>query len=109
MSNWDKKDKKFKIEFDKEHETCTVDRRNSGVNAHDKFPGIYEGKVDFNKELISLKMILDVSQIEIFVNDGELVMTNLVFPEKDYEIGIYSKNGTILIDSCTIYELSQCI
>ena len=103
------KDKKFKIEFDKEHETCTVDRRNSGVNAHDKFPGIYEGKVDFNKELISLKMILDVSQIEIFVNDGELVMTNLVFPEKDYEIGIYSKNGTILIDSCTIYELSQCI
>lgn len=38
--------------------------------------------MDFSKERMSVKLLLDVSQTELFINDGELVMTNLVFPEK---------------------------
>ncbi|HJB46519.1 MAG TPA: GH32 C-terminal domain-containing protein [Candidatus Mediterraneibacter surreyensis] len=87
----------------------TVDRRNSGVNAHEKFPGIYKGKMDFSKERMSVKLLLDVSQTELFINDGELVMTNLVFPEKKYEIKLFVENGTVLIESCVIYELEACM
>lgn len=101
--------KEFRIEFDPEAQTCTVDRRNSGVNAHEKFPGIYKGKMDFSKERMSVKLLLDVSQTELFINDGELVMTNLVFPEKKYEIKLFVENGTVLIESCVIYELEACM
>lgn len=103
------KGKKFQIEFDVKNQTCLVDRRDSGVNAHENFPGVYWGKVDFGKEKFSLKVILDVSQIELFVNEGDLVMTNLVFPEASYELKLYAENGEILIDSCKIFELDQCM
>lgn len=42
--------------------------------------------MDFSKERMSVKLLLDVSQTELFINDGELVMTNLVFPEKNMRL-----------------------
>ena len=65
--------------------------------------------MDFSKERMSVKLLLDVSQTELFINDGELVMTNLVFPERKYEIKLFVENGTVLIESCVIYELEACM
>ena len=36
-------------------------------------------------------------------------MTNLEFPEASYELKLYAENGEILIDSCKIFELDQCM
>ncbi|MGN1197857.1 MAG: glycoside hydrolase family 32 protein [Acetatifactor sp.] len=101
--------KMFQIEFVPKEGICVVDRRNSGINAHEKFPGIYKGNVDFEKDQISVKLLLDVSQTELFVNEGELIMTNLVFPEKNYEFKLYAEGGAWKIESCVIYILDEAM
>lgn len=97
--------KRLLIEFDTKSGVCTVDRTDAGINAHEKFPGIYKGNVDFTRDRLRVKLLLDVSQTELFVNDGELVMSNLVFPEENYDIKLYAENGALEIEECVIYEL----
>lgn len=101
--------KMFQIEFDPKNGICVVDRRNAGINAHEKFPGAYEGCVNYERDKISVKLLLDVSQTELFVNEGELVMTNLVFPENPYEIRLYAEKGALKMEECVIYEMEACM
>lgn len=61
-------------------------------NAH-RHMDVYdlEGEVKFD-------IFLDRSSVELFVNDGQLVMTDLLFPREDYEnIYLFSQNGSLRI------------
>ncbi len=62
----------------------SVDRKNSGItNFSDVFPAIHTmdlGKVDVKK----VSLYLDLSSVEIFINDGERVMTEIIFPNTPY-------------------------
>ncbi len=51
---------------------------------------------------------MDWSSTEVFVNDGEVVMTPLFFPDKPYEdVRIYSKGGEITLKEAKIWELNS--
>ncbi len=57
---------------------------------------------------LKINIFVDRSSIEIFLNDGEVVATNLVFPElKQTEIQLSVKGGSIKVDYLTIYKLSS--
>jgi len=59
-----------------------------------------------NKEL-SLNIIVDVSSIEVFAENGQIVLTNLIFPTKPYDnIYAYTLDGEIKIIQCSIWEFS---
>ena len=98
--------KQLEILFSKEERSCTVDRMNTGLNPHENFPGKYKAKVDFEKEYLNLRLILDVSQSELFINDGELVFSNLIFPEEPYQLKLFAEGGDLEIERSAIYELT---
>ena len=97
--------KQLEITFSKKEQSCTVDRRNAGINPHEKFPGKYKSKLDFSKEFLTLRLLLDVSQSELFVNEGELVFSNLIFPEDLYQTKPFTEGGDLEIEKCVIYDL----
>ena len=99
-------EKQLEILFSKGEHSCTVDRLNAGLNPHEKFPGKYKAEVDYEKECLNLRLILDVSQSELFINDGELVFTNLIFPEGPYQLKLFAEGGDLEIERSTIYELT---
>jgi|GEM_PF-4791988 len=57
---------------------------------------------------ISVRMIVDVSVVEIWVNGGEVYFASTVFPGSDAtEISIGSGNGRSLVDSLKIWNLKS--
>ena len=74
-----------------------VDRLNSGVTNFSKaFPKVHKASVNID-EIKSLKIFVDASSIEIFINDGEFVFTDLIFPTEKYTT----------IESNTDYQLAK--
>lgn len=62
----------------------SIDRTGSGiVNFNADFPAIHRMDVS-SVEVRNIKVYLDVASLEIFINDGERVMTEIVFPERPY-------------------------
>jgi fructan beta-fructosidase len=64
--------------------TMSFDRTGSGItNFSEVFPAIH--KIDLgNLEVKKVSLYLDLSSIEIFINDGERVMTEVIFPNAPY-------------------------
>ncbi len=62
-----------------------IDRSNSGLTGFENgFGKKHEAKMIQGSELRSISVFVDYSSLEVFVNEGELVMTELVFPTKPY-------------------------
>ena len=64
-----------------------TDRTNSGlVDFNEKFLMTPQQKVEIGtRDKLAIELVLDASSIEIFINDGEYVMTNQIFPREDYD------------------------
>lgn len=53
-----------------------------------------------------LNVFVDKCSIEIFLNNGKIAMTNLVFPTEPYNrMSFYSKGGSYKVDTFSIYRL----
>lgn len=100
------KNRQFEIVFCKEKQCCVVDRT-TGVNPHDKFAGKYKAPVDFTQEFLTIKLLMDVSQSELFINNGEVVMSNLLFPEDFYKVKLFATGGDLVIEKSIIYEMDE--
>ena len=101
------KSRQFEIVFCKEKQCCFVDRTTTGVNPHDKFAGKYKAPVDFTQEFLTIKLLMDVSQSELFINNGEVVMSNLLFPEDFYKVKLFATGGDLVIEKSIIYEMDE--
>ncbi|MBP9925145.1 MAG: glycoside hydrolase family 32 protein [Cyclobacteriaceae bacterium] len=78
----------------------SVDRTTSGItNFSDVFPAI--NKMDIRDvQIRNIKLYLDLASIEIFINDGERVMTEIVFPETPYtNVKLQSSSSQFMISS----------
>lgn len=85
-----------------------VDRRKSGrVDFSEKFPVLQEGSLECFNNKIKIRMFIDVSSVEVFFNDGEIVITSLIFPKKiDCNIEVYTRGGGVIINALNIYTLN---
>lgn len=84
----DKKDS-LAIAMDGKNKMVYFDRRTSGLtDFKDNFaPGVQEMPIDNLPEgEIEIRILLDASSIELFVNQGQYVMTNQVFPIDRYTL-----------------------
>ena len=71
------------IYFDKKDNTVKIDRTGSGnVNFNKKFSSVESAPISSNKPNLKFRILIDKSIIEVFINDGEQVITDLVFPTK---------------------------
>ncbi len=79
------------------------DRSNSGITSFEKGFGVIH-EADFSNFIINnIKVFVDLSSIEIFLNDGQGVMTEIVFPTKPY-LSIEAKGA---ISSKSISEMKK--
>ena len=72
------------IGYDPEKNEVFVDRTNSGNTAfNEKFPSIETAPLLSKLEHTTFKLYVDHSIVEVFVNDGESMITNRIFPTED--------------------------
>ena len=105
---FNKEGEKVVMKYDAKNHTMSFDRRESGVvDFSNKFPAVTTSPTFEKNGKINVRLYLDRSSVELFGNNGEFVMTNLVFPNNPYtDLSIESKNGTARLDSLKIYNLN---
>lgn len=85
----------------KENGLVNIDRRKSGQISFSKdFAAMHSAPMSW--EASNLKVYVDASSIELFINDGELVMTSIVFPDSPWK-----KVNSNSLESLIIYDLSK--
>jgi fructan beta-fructosidase len=98
----------LKISLHPDEERLEIDRSTSGKNRFsEEFGGIHVAPFELTgSNYIKLHLFLDRSSIELFVNDGGLVMTELFFPHEDFsQITLYASGGEFNLRQGTIYPL----
>ena len=74
-------DEYTEIGYDRQSLSVYVDRRKSGnVGFHDAFPGRHEAPARLINDGVALRVLVDRSSIEVFINDGEAVISDRIFP-----------------------------
>ena len=99
---------KVVMKYDSKNHTMSFDRRESGVvDFSDKFPAVTSSPTFEKDGKINLRIYVDRSSIELFGNNGQFVMTNLVFPKHPYtNLSIQSKNSQAHLDSLQVYSIN---
>ncbi|MEQ8472003.1 MAG: glycoside hydrolase family 32 protein [Marinoscillum sp.] len=79
----------LEVKLDKKR--LTIDRSKAGVaDFNDAFAAVHEAPLK-GLEVATLEIYMDQSSIEVFVNDGAVVMTDLFFLSEAYQIIEYTK------------------
>ncbi|XZE22294.1 glycoside hydrolase family 32 protein [Pirellulaceae bacterium SH449] len=69
------------IGYDRENLGVYVDRTKSGnVSFHPAFPGRHDAPARLIDGKVELRILVDRSSIEVFINDGEAVISDRIFP-----------------------------
>lgn len=104
-----------KVYYDKTNSQLKIDRTNSGVLPYDQWKADHGQDPDggFNDYIhnasatpvnntIKMKVLVDASSVELFGNDGQVSMTDIIFPDEN------SKGATLYAvgDNVTVNSLS---
>jgi fructan beta-fructosidase len=92
--------------FDLEQNVLKVDRRNCGIkDFSQKFVSEPIAPL-VKKDVYKIRLLIDKGSSEIFINDGETVMTNIVFPTQWYRnLTFFSTNQSWTAEDIKIYEM----
>ena len=98
----------FGISYSFQEKQFRMDRTHSGkMEFASNFTGVDKAPYDAGKK-INLRLILDASSVELFVDNGQLVMSNLFFLSENFKtIKIVAVGGEITLQKGEIYELES--
>ncbi len=87
-------DEKTVLTYDAHNKKIILDRSQSGMEV-----GVDYGttrQIAYERDSLKLRIFADTSSLEIFINDGEFVMTSRIFPTNDEnKINIFATNGLV--------------
>ena len=96
------------LRIDRQRGQLELDRSTSGVVGFNAgFARVQTAPVDVDAPTLTLRMVLDRSSVELFVNDGATVMTSLVFPRAPFDSIVLSTDRPVRIHSGTVYALDS--
>jgi fructan beta-fructosidase len=97
------------VGYDREGGVVYVDRRKSGnVGFHDAFAGRHEAPTRLINGHVNLHVIVDRSTIEVFINDGEAVISDRIFPTKrSATIEVFASNESSNVDIISLLQLKS--
>jgi len=97
------------IGVDRERDHVFVDRTQSGdVNFHPKFSGVQDAPLAARDGKVKLHVFVDACSVEVFVNDGEILFTDLVFPSGDSRgVELFASAPSVNIDSIEAWPLKS--
>lgn len=84
------------VGYDRQARRMFVDRTTSGrVSFHPAFAGRHEAPLEPGPDgTIRLRILVDACSVEVFGNDGEAVITDLVFPDDDATgLALFAEGG----------------
>ncbi|GAB2501677.1 glycoside hydrolase family 32 protein [Algoriphagus taiwanensis] len=86
----------------KEGNLLTLDRSKSGnTEFHEDFASVFSAQMSW--EATSLRVFVDAHSVEVFVNEGELALTALVFPSAPWK----KISGIKGLEKVMIYDLKK--
>jgi len=96
------------LECDLKRRVLYLDRTHSGrTDFHRAFPGAYEGPLTSGTGPVHLRIFIDTSSVEVFANDGETVLTSLVFPSTSGQLPIklWASSDAVFVRQLTVWSL----
>lgn len=100
---------KVVMTYDAVAHTLSFDRTKSGVvDFSQDVPAVTVAPTFETDNRISLRIFIDRSSIEVFGNNGNFVMTNLVFPTIPYtRLSVSARGGNAKIETLHIYSIKE--
>ncbi|MGO4187452.1 glycoside hydrolase family 32 protein [Pseudarthrobacter sp. TAF60_1] len=85
-----------------------VDRRESGqTDFHESFPSMDTAPLRTTAGSYHLSIFVDRCSVEIFAQEGQVTMTELIFPaESSTDLSVYAIGGTATINSLQVTQLA---
>ena len=95
------------VGYDVNSKQMFVDRTRSGrVDFSSDFPGRHTASRSPQNDKVSFHIFVDRCSVEVFGNDGQTVLTELIFPDPNSQgIQLYSRNGNAKLVSLDIWKL----
>ena len=102
-------DEYTEIGYDREPGVVYVDRRKSGnVDFHPAFAGRHNAPVSLISGATMLTIIVDRSTIEVFINDGEAVISDRIFPNsRTPVIEVFAGDETAKVTNTKLHLLKS--
>ena len=92
--------------FDIANKTLLVDRTKSSVAFNANFAETLIKAPLTAKKSYTVRLLVDKASTELFVNNGEVVQTNTVFPSEVYNtLRFKTEKGTLNLNDITVYKL----
>ena len=100
------KNEKIEVKFDKAAKQIILDRRTSGLSAFkDNFASEMKAPLTAGKEY-RIRLLVDKASVELFVNEGETVMTSIFFPtESKNSLRLFAVKGEMKVSGIRISEI----
>jgi fructan beta-fructosidase len=97
------------IGYNVNNESLFIDRRHSGeLSFNPFFADKHTVTIEPIDNKIKLHLFIDWSSVEVFANNGELVMTDLIFPAGySEELELFASDGDVQLVSLEIYRLAS--
>lgn len=100
------KNENISFKFDIASETFSVDRSKSGIiDFANNFASDNIKAPLVKKDAYTIRLLVDKASTEIFINDGDLVQTNTVFPAEPYNRLTFNVDGQASIENIKIYKI----
>jgi fructan beta-fructosidase len=85
-----------------------LDRSRSGVvDFNAGFGGLQTAPIIGSGDSVALRVFADQASLEVFINDGETVLTSLVFPHTAYNSAVLGTDRAIALEAGALYELNS--
>jgi fructan beta-fructosidase len=89
---------------------ASVDRTRSGnVGFHAKFSGVFSAPLAKPDGRVKLLVFVDACSVEVFVNDGQQVLTALAFPSRTARaVELFGPNEGAMVSGIDVWPLASC-
>ena len=93
--------------FDLKNETLNVDRSKSGiVDINEKFASVVSKAPLTKKDKYKIRLFIDSASSELFIDEGAVTQTNIMFPGEPYNSLLIKNKGKVLkINNIKIHKL----
>ncbi|MBW3622295.1 MAG: glycoside hydrolase family 32 protein [Armatimonadetes bacterium] len=95
------------VGYDSQKGEIFVDRTRSGRNDFSPhFAGRHGGPLPIRDGRMKMRVFVDRNSVEVFGNDGEAVVTDLIFPKLESQgIQVYAKGGAARLVSMRVWKM----
>jgi fructan beta-fructosidase len=101
------KEERLSIGYNRTSNQFYIDRNFAGKNNFsDDFAGKHFAARNSNGNKIQMHIFIDHASVELFADNGEVVLTDIVFPTELYRfIAVFASGGEVKLDKGMVYEL----